>query len=150
MPDFLIRPAEERDHAFVVVNWLESFRLMHAAGPIPMDLYWSTYRETIHRILGWHTVRALVAHEPGDENELYGFGVFDARTLPVVHYVLTKGPFRRHGVARALMRAADIDTQRPFFYTFKTVVGADICKSRWIGGRWDPLCARFRPKETNP
>lgn len=150
MAEFVIRPAEERDRAFVVVNWLDSFRTMHAAGPIPMDLYWPTYREVIHRILGWPTVRAYVAHEPADDNELYGFGVFDGRALPIVHYLLTKGPFRKHGVARGLMAAGGIDPAKPFLFTFKTPVGATICKERWFGGRWDPLAARFRPKKENP
>lgn len=148
-PPVRVVPMAEQHIPFVFDYWLESFRLAHAAGPIPMDLYWPVYREVIKRLIDKPTVDVLGAYNPDDGDQFYGFLVRQRRSPPIVHYLYVKKPFRRNGIAKILMTAADIPTGRPFIYTFKTPAGGLIAKHSWLGAAFDPLAARFKPKLTD-
>jgi len=137
------RPYVESDRPFVFDQWLESFRLSHAAGPFPMRMYRPVYTTAINEILARPKVEVLVACSPDDEDELYGFICHEKRRAPVVHYLYVKHIFRREfRVATTLMGAAGIDPKKTFLYTFKTPMASKIAE-HWTGATFDPLIARF-------
>ena len=146
------------DLPFIYGAWLDSWRLAHAAGTIPMDLYSSVYTETIRRLLLRPDCDVVVAHRPDEAPgaaDLYGF-LCAERTVrgPVVHYVYVREAQRRQGIARGMFEAAAIDLAAPLVYTHRTAVVLRL-RGKMPRGRYDPLAARFasawqedRPEET--
>lgn len=147
--DIKIRPAVGTDVPFVADSWLESFRMSHAAGPVPMDLYWPLYREIIARALQRPNMRCLIACNPEDESQIYGYLCHEVSDtgVPVIFYCFTKQVFRRVGVQRALFEAAGIKANERLLYCFKTPMGGKVAQ-KLRGATWDPLYPRFlRPKK---
>jgi hypothetical protein len=83
------RPVSDR--AFVASSWISSFRVSHWSGPIPDDLYASTYSGIIDRILDTRGVSVLVECDPTDENQILGYAVWGPGRL---YYCYVKSPFR--------------------------------------------------------
>lgn len=145
---FYIRRAREEDLGLVYDYWLETFFDAHAAGPLPADIYRSAYRETIGRILEQEGVQAHVAVSPRDpDHTLYGFIVAGHSTLWML---AMKGPYRRRGIARALMETVGFEKFTKFTYVFKTSSAGAVAK-HWPCARFDPLPARrLRRREDLP
>lgn len=139
-----ITPAGESDLGLIYGNWLDSFYDAHAAGPLPGDVYRASYRETIDRILARAGVRALIARSPRDADALYGFVV---AAPGILYYLYVKQPYRRRGIADALMREVGFGRAARFTYLFKTELATALGK-RWQGARWDPIAARRLGRET--
>ena len=109
-------------------------------------------------VLGRSGVEVLVAHHP--DGDLYGWlalehdvsipehsrvsGRWVDRLVPagcpLVHYVYVKQPYRRLGIAKALLKEAGLDPRDKFFYTCKTAVVShlDLPCAKWM-----PLIARY-------
>ncbi len=136
--DAVIGPAQEDDLGLVYGTWLDSFYDAHGAGPLPRDVYRSAYTETIGRILEQPDTLVLVARSPRDAGTLYGFACVQGRTL---HYVCVKAPYRKMGIADALLTAAGLSRLTRFTYTFKTSV-ARALEQKWKGARFDPMPMR--------
>lgn len=148
MTEVATRLWREADKAFVYESWLESFRVSHAAGPFPMRMYRKVYTETLDALIARPGAQVLVACSPDDDDQVLGFVCHERRATvpPIVHYLYVKQLFRRERVATILMTAADIPTGRRFIYTFKTPVATRIAE-HWAGAIFDPLVARFAPKD---
>lgn len=149
-----IRPFRESDAGTVATDWLKSFHLSHYAGPIPMDLYWPTYRTAINRLMWSTRVTILMACSPDDDSQTFGWITAERKIQPIVHFLYVKQVFRHQGIAKMLMAAADIPTGLTFIYTFKTPAAARLIKGQWgktrirpWAGVFDPLKARFAPPE---
>lgn len=145
---FDTRVPTPQDIPFIVDTWLESFRLAHAAGPIPMDMYRKTYREVIARLLTGNApgvqAKCLVVFNTEIPNQIAGYVVYeDHLEIPSVHYVFTRHWIRRAGLARFLLGEAGIDTKRPFVYGFKSRIAAELVK-HWTGAKFDPIDIRRR------
>ncbi len=140
-----IRRASKPDMAFVVDSFLESYRTAHAAGLIAM----SDWRVVMTRQLGLLFARSgvevHVAHHPGESvADLYGWAAVEkSEPCPLVIYCYVKQPYRRMGIARALLAAAGISPTDTFEYAAKTGV---LSKVSLPNARWNPLRARFSPK----
>lgn len=137
--DVVIRPMRPADDALVYDSWVESFRLAHAAGVIPMDMYRTIYREVVSRILALPTVAVAVLCMADDLDQVLGYLVHQSGSPPTLHYVFVKEPFRRAKVATLLASHAGIVTSQPFGYSFKTPA---MSKLGWMGGKFNPLPIR--------
>lgn len=156
----MVRAAEPGDAAFVVGSWVDSYRTAHAAGMIPMGAYDRVYREAVAAVLSRPGVSVFVACHPREVEDIYGWAAVErGASVPVreredgrwverlspcplalVHYVYVKQPYRRMGLARALLAAAGVDPAGEFLYTCKTAVVSRLPLPR---ARWAPLVARY-------
>lgn len=166
------------DLVFVLDSWLDSYRMSHMAGPIPMSMYEDVYRQLLRELVQRPDIVVVIAFEPGvaPPDDIYGWICVErdawtrAKVLehgrhvekdvrveqPVVHYVNVKQAFRDHGVARALLAAAGVNPERPWTHTFSTAVVTkmrarhrDGRERRHWRGHFDPRLARF-PKHQIP
>jgi len=96
-----IRPAVPGDLNFVLGTWTNSH---WQESPWANRLRWPIYKRGHERIIRSLLARShvLVAHEPGDENEILGYFVFEPQ-IPAAHWCYVKPHFRKEGVARALL-----------------------------------------------
>lgn len=98
--EWRLRPADAEDEAFLCHSWLKSFR--PSATEVPGVIYHRGQHEVIERLLGRSIV--TVACNPEDEAQIFGYLVHEKRgPVVVLHYVYVKAPFRRLGLARALL-----------------------------------------------
>lgn len=143
------RLAVAADWPFVHDAWLESFKTSHAAGPIPMDMYRTVYREVLRRLVERPRCGTWVAYNSEDHDQVFGFITFETTNDRghVIHYVFVKNFCRRMGIATGLLRATGIEPEDPFLYTFKTPAATKLAQ-KWTGMRFDPLVARFPPRST--
>lgn len=138
------RPATPTDLPLVYGSWLASFRLSHAAGLVPMATYGATYTDAIDRLLARKGCRVIVAHHPDEAPgaaDVYGWACVEDGVPPALHYCYVIGPYRRKGLARALLEHAGIRVDSPWVYTYKTPVVAKL-SSKLGRATWAPLRAR--------
>lgn len=141
------RTATTSDLDFVVATWLDSYRTAHAAGLIAMERWRDVMAVELRDVLARPDCGTWIAHAPSGSPDSDAYGWLCAETgyaAPLVHYCYVKAPYRRLGIARALLRAADIDPRSPLLYTCKTPV---VRRLPLPLARWNPLIARFA-KET--
>lgn len=141
---FTIRAMVPAETNFVASTWARSYLSSPAAKAIQSDEYFEGHSALITSILDRGI--ALVA-EHSTYGTLLGHVVGERGTWgPVIHYVYTKGDFRRRGVAHALEAALlerirrDREVVR---YTQKRAPGDGIAVRR--GYRWSPYA--LYPKE---
>lgn len=141
----VIREGSDRDWGFVSNSWLMSYMkratvLKKADREDIDDCSWSELKEMALRLVGRATSRTdpqaymeyqnrmievvlarapvLVAVNKEDTDQLIGHVVYEKPNI--LHYVYTKGPFRRLGIARSLIDAALSDA------------GGDIIVTHWM------------------
>ena len=132
------------DRVFVIRSWIDSYRTAHSAGMIAMRDWIDVMAPQVERVLARRGCRVWVAHhgdaEPGAD--LYGWLAAETAADPLVHYCYVKQAYRRMGIARGLLRLAEIDPTRRFRYSCKTGVvsklGAQIPYAVWT-----PLVVRY-------
>lgn len=91
--------------------------------------------------------KCLVACDQANTADLFGFVSYDPaeHNNPLVFYCYVKHAFRKMGIARALMKAANVDTSEPFRYACKTNAVRELYNARKIPcAKWDPIDARSR------
>lgn len=124
----------------------------------------------IERILRRPDVDVLVASNPREKPplDLHGFIVVERNVqvpvyrpplykpeieptdAPLVHYVAVKKIYRRHGIAKALFKAAKIDPRAEYLYTCHTPGSVELERAgKMPRAKWNPLCARFEKKGTS-
>jgi len=148
MNSLKFRQAAESDMAFIYDSWLRSFKHAHAAGPIPMEIYWDVYKKALDIIMARPGVLIIVAYHPGlspeSKADIHGWSCIeklDGET-PVVHYIHVKKERRGSGIARMMLAEAGIDVESELYYTFKSRAGGQLAKA-FPNVRFDPLIARF-------
>lgn len=121
------RPMEPADRNFVVKSWLESFsksamaKLISLAGreSAPREV-WSAnrdYFETWNDLINGLVDRGRTLIVEDDAGLIAGFLVYEPwESSIVVHYVYTRLPHRRMGVARQLVREIPAG---PVYYTHR-------------------------------
>lgn len=141
--DIGFRPAKDADFAFVIDSWIESYRLAHAAGPIPMDMYRKVMKEiVVDRILQRSGCAVLVAYNKLIPDQVMGWVCCEVGELgPIIWYVDVKHFIRKQGLATALLARCGIDPHKPYLYLFKTKIVTELQRA-WPGGKWDTIALR--------
>ena len=143
------RRATDADMPFVVDSFIESYRLAHAAGMIAMADWRTVMQRQLSLALARRGVQLWVAYHPGDTDrvaDVYGWVAVElGPETPYVLYSYTKSAYRRMGIAKSLLKAAGIDTAKPWEYAAKTGI---VSKLKLLpNARWNPLRVRFPVKE---
>lgn len=143
---WVIREPLPEERRFIVDSWLESFRLSDFAGTFPMSDYRRVYFPALVELLERPRVTARVATVEGVPDLVVGYAVAEAgRPEPCLHYVYTKGEYRRQGCAAALLPTVGIDVGRPWVYTHRTAMSSSLARAATFrAARWWPAYARFR------
>jgi GNAT superfamily N-acetyltransferase len=135
--------------AFVVDSFIDSFRTSHAAGLIAMEDWRVVMTRQLALLFARTGVEIHVAYHPGDTDhvaDLYGWLGVEQGKPPLVLYAYVKQPYRRMGIATALLAAAGINAADTFEYAAKTGVVTKLT-AKLPNARWNPLRARFKPKQ---
>ena len=132
-----IRTATPSDMVFVASSWRSCYRSSHFAGPIPMDLYNSLYRDIISRVLARRDIQVRVSAK---DEDIFGYVVFEHGVL---HWLYVKDPYRRLGCARALFESAKFAQGASFVYTFKTADAAEVIRKKHLMGKFNPMIVRY-------
>lgn len=140
-----IRPMEPGDHQFVLSGWSSSLRSSRDVAFIPMSRWAEIMHPVIEYALARPAARTLVAHG----EVLQGFVCVEPG---YVLYLYVAQPFRRNGIARALLTAAGIDPARPFGYAARTRASWELLV---VHGKaplavYDPYHARFDNQKAGP
>jgi len=96
--DVMLRPRVLADERFIRATWLRAYRHVVRA---PSDWYYAAQGALVSRLLA--ESETTVAHFPGDSDQILGYVVASG---DVLHWVYTKGAFRRLGIASALLDSA--------------------------------------------
>lgn len=147
------RPATLDDRAFIKDTWLDSYRLSHSAGILPMNRWYPVMQSVLDDLLDKEGTRTIVAYEPEVESRFhhYGFISYNADIKPpCVYYVFVLAEYRqgkekhglREGVARQLFRAAGIDPNSRFTFACKTGAVGTLLRKIPLA-KFNPLIARF-------
>jgi hypothetical protein len=98
----LVRPLDVSDLNHIYHSWLKSCRKTYAN--IDPREYYATYKREIEDILSRSEV--AVACDPRDPGHIYGYVVYKkAGEALILHYAYTKGPFRRLGVFKSILKS---------------------------------------------
>jgi len=147
-----LRPMLPADRAFVRSGWSSSLRTSRDVPLIPMRLWAAIMHPVIDHALDRPAARTIIAHgqvlqgfvcaEPAYTLEVHGRR---AEMQGYVLYLYVALPFRRCGIARALMAAAGIDPARPFGYACRTRSSWELItlRKKYQFATYDPFRARF-------
>jgi len=99
-PTVSVRPATTADLPFIRNSWLRSYHDGQVARHVPNDVYFANagHWGVVDRCL--RTGATAVASPPGDDGTIVGWA---CGLGGVLHYVYVKAPFRRLGIAKALL-----------------------------------------------
>lgn len=116
---YALRGPRPEDLPFVRSSWTQSYgkyatfskepKAISADGParLPSHIYVPEQHQLIARILSRSTVTTVVACNPEDADQIFGYLVFETRppSQAVAHYLYVKDAFRKRGLARALLQS---------------------------------------------
>lgn len=121
-----IRPLHRRDAAFVHDSWLREMAadLEIPKEELPRRRFWQAHAPRLRALVARPDTTVLVAHAPGAPDDLIGWVAFTGPDR--LHFVYTRGGFRRGGVARALLAAAKLPPET--VCTHYTAVGINRLK----------------------
>jgi GNAT superfamily N-acetyltransferase len=146
MTSLAFRKATAADMAFVVDSFIDSYRTSHAAGLIVMTDWRAVMVRQLALMFQRPGVEAVVAYHPeAESSDLYGWLAVEHGTPPLVLYVYVKQPYRRMGIAKALLEHVGISPEARFDYAAKTGVVTKLAP-KMPNARWNPLRARFGTK----
>lgn len=104
-----LRPALTGDIPFILNSWMLShLDWLRSGGGTPSlsnAHYFEWQKPRVERLIA--TSVTLVAHNPEDEDQIYGYAVYRTKVPMLMHYVFVKYPFRKLGVARRLFHHAN-------------------------------------------
>lgn len=99
---------------FIYSSWLKSYKTSFAAKDITNKIYFYHHHKLIENIVD-NGCKVLLAVDPQDDQVIYGYIVYELLpkfATPCVHYVYVKQPFRLLGIARNLLSATKINTNK--------------------------------------
>jgi GNAT superfamily N-acetyltransferase len=138
----ILTPATESDRGPIVGSWIDSYRNAHSAGLIAMERWGEVMRTELNALLSRCTTVVMRGTEP---ETFYGWIAFEWPDL--LHYVYVWKPYRGRGVARALIREANLDKR--FTYSCRTPRGEEIARAMSPRPRFNPLPARYGKRKPN-
>ena len=103
-PLWMLRPLEKGDESFVYASWLKSYRDAPAMKNVRNSVYFKRQHDVIEYLFGKDLVTGIVACNPENRNEIYGYIIGEYRgSSVIVHWVYTKFSLRGFGVAKDLI-----------------------------------------------
>lgn len=116
MSIYTLRPANGTELNFILSSWIRSFKRSSFASKIPWDIYKERQDAAIKSIMV-SGAEFTVACNPEDESQAFGWISYHRTpSLPVIHYIYVKEPFRRFKIATGLIASVGND----FIYTHLT------------------------------
>lgn len=125
----LIREPKSSDLSFIYSTWLESYRYDSSIGKSHKNsIFFSAYAQTIDHIFSKPSTKCFIASEPDFTDTILGYIVAEPHTpIPILHYIYTKGSFRKLGIAQSLMlHVFNLDPSSQIFHTHQTFLSAPI------------------------
>lgn len=130
------------DRQFVISGWSASYRMSRDVSFVQMRDYADYMHPVIQSVLARPATEVLVA----EGHVLQGFLAFERPDY--VLFVYVPQPFRGNGLARSLFEAAGIDPSSRFEYACRTRASWE-CKDKIPNAQYNPMRARFEPKENH-
>lgn len=132
---WLIRQVVQEDYAFVLDSWLKSTRDEKWAGNVPNNMAMAVLQEAVRQLV-LRGARILVAANPERSNQIVGWICAEAgrEGEKIVHAIYTKRPFRRLGIAKALLDSVGLRPDDPFPYTYRTLMSRAFPNAKHIPG----------------
>jgi hypothetical protein len=97
------------DEAFIYATWLRNYKSSsYFAKRIRHAVFFSGHKKVIEFILAKPQTTTLIAHPKDDPNTMLGYLVCEMVEKPTVHFTFVKEAFRKMGILRRLMEAAEI------------------------------------------
>lgn len=131
-PPIKIRHAKVEDLNFILNSWLKRYRDAIRARFVSDRDYYAIQHEVISKILAQPGLIALIACNPSDENQIFGYVVAEQSHLVpdllFVHWTYTKGFARKYGIAGSLLKA--LPAASTVHYTHKTALVEFLDKSK--------------------
>lgn len=121
-----IRPARGSDLNFIYSTWLDSYRYDSKLGKSHKNsIFFENYRHVIDHIFSKPDTTTTIACIKEDQNTILGYIVSEPKIL---HYIYTKGAFRRFGIAKSLAFEAfkDFTHLENISHTHETYTAAPI------------------------
>ena len=136
-PPIKIRPAKAEDLNFILNSWLKRYRDAIRARFVTDGVYYAYQHEAITKILQQPGLKAVVACNPDDEDQIYGYLIAEDHhivpDLRLLHWLYVKGPLRRFGIAKALLESVNDNSRKNVHYTHKTKLVEFLDKdNQWI------------------
>ena len=103
MIKYQLRGIEEGDLNFIFNSWLKSYRKSDFAKKVPSDVYYYHHKGVIDRLLSHSSI--LVACNPDNPAQVFGYIVASHEPILAVHYVYVKYNYRKLGLGKALAEA---------------------------------------------
>jgi hypothetical protein len=118
---FIVRQATPDDVSFVFSSWLKSFRDAATVKGVPSGLYYPAQHAVIEGILQRQCCTALVACDPQDPSQIYGYVVAEyVGEGLVIHFTYTKFNMRNLGIAKALVTTLVVPTIKFVQFSHRT------------------------------
>lgn len=130
---FVLRSAVAADIPFIFNSLLKSYRDAPAVQGIPNGLYYAAHHAVVERILSDAGLRLIVACNPDDSAQIYGYGMGRAAgDVRVIDWIYVKHPFRGYRVGSTLEQAllASIGGEGPVHYTHRVKQVDRLLKDR--------------------
>ena len=131
--EFVIRPFDADDTAFLFKSWLDSYRYSDWGKQFDSRTYYDGHHAVIERVLSRPDTRVVVACLPDAQFVDLGFAVGQA---DILHFVYVKRNARQFGVGSALLEALDLPPNPRI--THVTGDWFRAFKARFPGSRWNP------------
>lgn len=127
----MLRDVTADDLPFIYNSWLKSFKSSPWAKSIPTSIYYANHKEVIAKILPKAII--MVACNPEDQSQIFGYAVFTPGRIIALHYVYVKQPYRRLGIAQVLFEFARASHMRtfPMIATHVTDVWSQVLRDKW-------------------
>lgn len=141
------RPEDSRQCSPIVSLWSSTYRESHYGGLIWHEDWATIMHAQIPKVIAKQSRTAIIATEKNDPSFIYGFIVGDTTgNTPVVDYLCVKEPYRREGIARALLCELGVEPGDRFVYSCKTRIVTQLA-SKIPAARYDNLQARYPKTE---
>lgn len=136
-----------QDTPFIFNSWLKSFRVHSKwAREVAPEVYYASHKKVVADFLAKSV--GLIACNPDCANQILAYGIYQTpiRGVTVLHYIYTKQPYRKMGLAtdlfQRLLASAKHDPKLP-------VVATHIPDREFIDGRriypsiWEVLSPKW-------
>lgn len=118
------REPTKADYNFLASSWLKSFRKFEPK--ISADVYYKHHNKLIDLIM--QRAKVIIACNEHDEEQVFGYIVYEECPISIVHYVYVKEAYRKMGIAKALGKAGHITDV--FVFTHLTHASYTVFKDK--------------------